>query len=124
MKRSDVPVNDEASFKVLSSVEKHEGQLELARELGFSVGKVNYILKALVEKGFVKMNNFTTSTSKRKYKYLLTPEGIKEKIALTEAFIERKKAEYDALVRQLEADKRLHSDVRNELGNKKETKHD
>lgn len=119
-----MPTNEEASFKVLSEVEKHEGQLELAKELGFSVGKVNYILKALVEKGFVKMQNFTSSTSKRKYKYLLTPEGIKEKIALTEAFIERKKTEYDALVRQLEADKHLHSDVRNELDNKKETKHD
>ncbi|MDA3946194.1 MAG: MarR family EPS-associated transcriptional regulator [Helicobacteraceae bacterium] len=96
-----MPVNDEASFKVLSAVEKHEGQVDLAKDLGFSVGKVNYILKALVEKGFVKMSNFTTSTSKRKYKYLLTPDGIKEKIALTESFIERKKAEYEQLQQQL-----------------------
>ena len=95
-------INNEASFQVLSEVEKHESQLDLAKSLGFSVGKVNYILKALVDKGFVKMHNFTSSDSKRKYTYLLTPDGIKTKITLTEGFITRKKAEYEQLQQQLE----------------------
>ena len=99
-------IDSEASFQVLSEVEKHESQQELAKSLGFSVGKVNYILKALVEKGFVKMHNFTLSDEKRKYTYLLTPDGIKTKIALTESFIVRKKAEYERLQQQLEETKR------------------
>ena len=108
-----MPSNEEASFKVLSAVEQYESQQELAKGLGFSVGKVNYILKALVDKGFVKMDNFVSSTHKRKYSYLLTPTGLKEKIALTERFIARKRAEYEALQEQLEVDKKsLGTDAR------------
>lgn len=95
-------IDEESSFQVLSAIDKHANQLDLAKSVGFSVGKVNYIVKALVEKGFVKMNNFSASESKRNYVYLLTPEGIRQKIALTEAFIARKKAEYEQLQQQLE----------------------
>lgn len=69
-------------------------------EIGYSAGKVNYVLKKLVEKGLVKVDRFVNSKSKIQYKYLLTPEGIKEKIALTDKFIEIKKEEYDKLQQQ------------------------
>lgn len=80
-------------------------QKNLAGTIGYSVGKVNYILKALAAKGLVKMENFITSDNKRKYRYLLTREGMQEKIRLTEAFIERKKAEYEQLQKELEQDR-------------------
>ena len=97
----------ESYFRVLSTCDQVDGQVSLAKELGYSVGKVNYILTALKEKGFVKMENFATSDRKRQYKYLLTPQGIKEKLLLTEAFIARKKAEYEQLQQQLEETHRL-----------------
>ncbi len=105
MKELGLSKNTEASFLVLSAVEKYESQLELAKSLDFSVGKVNYILKSLVDKGFVKMGNYINSNHKRKYSYLLTPEGIRRKIALTESFIERKKEEYERLQYELEQDR-------------------
>ena len=79
-------------------------QKSLADEIGFSVGKINYVLKALVEKGLIKSENFMTSDNKRKYKYLLTEKGIQEKMTLTKKFIARKKAEYEELQRDLELD--------------------
>lgn len=91
---------------VLQNVEAHGSQQSLADEVGYSVGKVNYILKALVAKGLVKMENFVKAESKKGYRYLLTSEGIREKIALTEAYIKIKKAEYEALQRSLEEDKK------------------
>jgi EPS-associated MarR family transcriptional regulator len=66
------------------------------------VGKVNYVIKALVEKGFVKIDNFFANKNKNQYRYLLTPEGVSEKITLTEKFIKRKKAEYEQLQHELE----------------------
>ena len=69
---------------------------------GYSAGKVNYVLKKLVEKGLVKVDRFVNSKSKVQYKYLLTPEGIKEKIAITEKFIQIKKEEYDKLQQDLD----------------------
>ena len=79
-------------------------QKSLADEIGFSVGKINYVLKALVEKGLIKSENFMTSDNKRKYTYLLTDKGIQEKMQLTKKFIARKKAEYEELQRDLELD--------------------
>ena len=67
--------------------------------LGVSVGKVNYVLKALIEKSLVKADNFYKAKNKRKYKYLLTQKGLEEKVTLTKKFIERKKAEYEELKR-------------------------
>ncbi len=88
---------------------KHAGnissQKSLADEIGFSVGKINYVLKALIGKGLIKAEKFLTSDNKIKYKYLLTEEGINEKMQLTKKFIIRKKAEYEELQCELEADK-------------------
>jgi EPS-associated MarR family transcriptional regulator len=73
----------------------------LAENLGYSVGKINYILKALIAKGLIKAENFATSSNKKQYRYLLTREGIEEKVALTEKFIVRKKCEYEELMVEL-----------------------
>jgi EPS-associated MarR family transcriptional regulator len=78
-------------------------QRELAKALGMSVGGLNYCLNALIEKGFVKMDNFQKSKNKFKYVYLLTPKGIAEKVALTSRFLKRKMEEYDALKVEIEA---------------------
>lgn len=77
-------------------------QQKIAGDVGHSVGKVNYVLKALIEKGFIKAERFANAEHKKQYKYLLTEKGIKEKIELTKKFIEKKKAEYDELQKELE----------------------
>jgi EPS-associated MarR family transcriptional regulator len=78
-------------------------QRELAEKLGVSVGGLNYCLKALMEKGLVKMENFGQSKNKFGYVYILTPRGISEKAALTSQFLKRKKAEYEALKAEIAA---------------------
>jgi EPS-associated MarR family transcriptional regulator len=77
-------------------------QRDIAREMGVSLGKANYCLRALVGKGFVKVQNFRNSTNKRGYLYLLTPEGAAAKASLTREFLVRKREEYDALRLELE----------------------
>ena len=69
----------------------------ISQNSGFSIGKVNYCLKALIDIGFVKIRNFSTSNKKLNYAYILTPKGIKEKTAITKQFIIKKKQEYDKL---------------------------
>ena len=76
-------------------------QRDLAEELGFSLGKLNYCLKELKIKGFIKMNNFKKSKNKMKYIYILTPGGIAEKTKLTVNFMKRKMQEYDELKREI-----------------------
>jgi EPS-associated MarR family transcriptional regulator len=78
-------------------------QRELAEKLGMSVGGLNYCLNALIDKGLVKMQNFSSSKNKFKYVYLLTPMGISEKVALTTRFLSRKMEEYEGLKREIEA---------------------
>ena len=77
-------------------------QRELAAELGISLGKVNYCLKALVRVGWVKAGNFARSSNKAGYAYLLTPKGITEKAALTSRFLEYKQRQYDSLKKEIE----------------------
>ncbi len=77
-------------------------QREIAHKLGVSLGKTNYCIRALVGKGFVKVHNFRSSTNKRSYAYLLTPEGIVAKASLTRDFLARKREEYDALRHEVE----------------------
>lgn len=72
-------------------------QRELAKVAGVSVGGMHYVLNALVEKGFVKLGNFTASEDKRRYAYVLTPKGIARRAALTRSFLIRKMEEYEAL---------------------------
>ena len=96
--------NEELTLSVLRNIDTLTTQKSLADELGLSVGKVNYVLKALIEKGLIKAENFFANKNKNQYKYLLTDDGIKEKVLLTKKFITRKKAEYEELQRDLEAD--------------------
>ena len=76
-------------------------QRELAEELGFSLGKLNYCLKALKNKGLIKISNFTKNPKKINYIYVLTPKGISEKTKLTINFMKRKMKEYDELKKEL-----------------------
>lgn len=76
-------------------------QRQLAKELGISLGKTNYCLKALIDKGWVKAGNFTRSDNKLGYLYLITPKGIEEKSKLTKAFLQRKLAEYEQLEQEI-----------------------
>ncbi len=69
----------------------------ISQNSGFSVGKVNYCLKALIDIGFIKIQNFSKSNKKLDYAYILTPRGIREKTAITKEFIIKKKEEYDKL---------------------------
>jgi EPS-associated MarR family transcriptional regulator len=89
---------------MLKRVNNILSQKSLADEIGFSVGKINYVLKALVDKGFIKAERFLNSDNKTKYKYLLTDEGLNEKIQLTQKFIARKKDEYEELQKDLVTD--------------------
>ena len=95
--------DDELTLQVLRQIDQAESQKSLAQRLGISVGKANYVLKALIEKGLIKAERFIASSDKRRYSYLLTSEGIRKKIELSEIFIERKKREYEELVRELES---------------------
>lgn len=81
---------------------KQLSQREVASSLGMSVGKVNYCLKALIEKGFVKAENYRNSSNKLAYFYLLTPSGIAAKAELTRNFLARKMREYDELKLEIE----------------------
>jgi EPS-associated MarR family transcriptional regulator len=78
-------------------------QRELAVALGVSLGRINYGLRALIERGLIKVNNFKRSKTKLTYAYLLTPSGVTEKSALTKAFLARKMQEFDALKKEIEA---------------------
>ena len=78
-------------------------QRELAEKLSISVGGLNYCLKALMEKGLVKMKNFANSKNKFGYVYVLTPTGMAEKAAITHRFLQRKMDEYEALKAEIEA---------------------
>ena len=81
-------------------------QRELAEELGFSLGKLNYCLKALQKKGFVKLQNFQKKNNKISYlQYVITPKGISERTKLTLNFMKRKMREYDELKKELEKNK-------------------
>mgnify|MGYP001571284404 CR=1 FL=1 len=85
-------------------------QRDLAQAMGVSLGKANYCLKALMEKGHVKLANFRKNPSKRQYAYLLTPAGLEEKTRITLAFLRRKVAEYEALEKEIE---QLRGDLNN-----------
>ena len=96
-------------LNVLRKIEKNPqySQRELAQELGFSLGKLNYCLKSLQSKGLVKIKNFQKKTNKIKYvqNYILTPEGLLERTRLTINFMKRKMTEYDEPKKELEEKK-------------------
>lgn len=95
--------NDQDQFEVLRKIQKTPefSQRELAVELGFSLGKLNYCLRALKFKGLVKIENFTKNPNKINYIYVLTPKGISEKTKLTINFMKRKMREYEELEREI-----------------------
>ena len=99
-------INDH--FEILRKIFKNpeSTQRELADELGFSLGKLNYCVKALKQKGLVKIRNFKKNPKKLSYMYLLTPKGIETKITLTVNFMNRKLKEYDELKSELTKSKR------------------
>ena len=90
-------------FEVLRKIQKNPDstQRELAKELGFSLGKLNYCLKALQNKGLIKIENFKKNPNKFNYFYVLTPAGITAKTKLTINFMKRKMKEYDELKKEL-----------------------
>jgi EPS-associated MarR family transcriptional regulator len=96
--------NKEDHFKLLRKVgtKPSATQRELAKELGFSLGKLNYILKELKKKGLIKIKNFKKNPDKINYIYALTPAGITEKTNLTINFMKRKMEEYDELKQEIE----------------------
>lgn len=100
----DHGVSQEVRYRLLKYLAEHPdaSQRDLARELGISLGKVNYCLRALIEKGWVKMRNFRRSRKKAAYLYVLTPRGIEEKMNVTSAFLRRKIAEFDLLSKEIE----------------------
>ena len=85
-------------------------QRDLAQAMGASLGKANYCLKALMDKGLVKFGNFRKNPDKRQYAYLLTPAGLEEKSRITMDFLRRKVAEYEALEKEIE---QLRGDLKN-----------
>ena len=91
--------NKDDDMHLLRYLEKKQevSQREIAQHLGISLGKVNFILNALVSKGIIKAKNFKNNKNKRAYAYFLTPEGIKEKAKMTLGFFKRKNDEYDNL---------------------------
>jgi len=96
-------LSDEYRYKILKSLEANPeiSQRELAGELGISLGRVNYCVQALIEKGLVKANNFRNSKSKKGYAYLLTPRGIEDKAKMTVLFLKIKLAEHEALTKEI-----------------------
>ncbi|WP_394180924.1 MarR family EPS-associated transcriptional regulator [Marinomonas posidonica] len=97
-------LDEESRYKILKELEQDPdiSQRELAKRLGISLGKANFCLKALIEKGLIKAENFKNNTNKVGYLYLLTPKGIEEKVSLTQRFLKRKLAEYEALEKEIE----------------------
>ena len=93
----------EDHFDVLRKIQQNpeSTQRELAEELGFSLGKLNYCLKALKSKGLIKIENFKKNPNKLNYFYVLTPKGIAAKTSLTLNFMKRKMKEYDELKKEL-----------------------
>jgi EPS-associated MarR family transcriptional regulator len=112
-------LTDEIRYKLLKLLEENPAisQRELARELGVSLGRVNYCVKALIERGLVKASNFRRSTDKRRYAYLLTPQGLEEKASVTLKFLRRKVQEHEALSAQIEELRREATMLRRQRAN-------
>ena len=97
-------MNEEIYLKILRIIDEcpKTSQRELAGKLGVSLGKINYCLKALKEKGFVKWGNFSSNPNKTQYLHLITPIGVIEKMSLTASFLKRKYDEYDNLNQEIQ----------------------
>jgi len=109
--------SSETHYKLLRMLEANPemSQRDVAREMGVSVGKVNYSLQALIRKGWIKATNFKNSNNKAAYMYLLTPRGIEEKASLSVRFLKIKMQEYERLKVEIE-------EMRREAAAQKESK--
>lgn len=109
-------LTDEYRYKILKALEHNPeiSQRDLARELGVSLGRTNFCLKALIDVGLLKVTNFRNSRNKLAYMYLLTPNGVKEKTLITERFLKLKMQEYKALEAEINM---LRTETNNNIGN-------
>lgn len=97
-------ITDEYRYRILKLIENNPeiSQRELAKKLGISLGRVNFCLKALVDVGLLKVNNFLNSKNKWAYMYLLTPKGVEEKAKLTLSYLEMKLIEYEKIKSEIQ----------------------
>jgi EPS-associated MarR family transcriptional regulator len=97
-------VTEEIHYRILRLLESRPdiSQRQLSRELGVSLGKTNYCLRALLDRGWIKAQNFKNSQNKIAYAYLLTPEGIERKAKIAVRFLKRKTAEFEAIKQEIE----------------------
>ena len=98
-------LKDEIAYKLLKLIEAEPylSQRDIAQKMGVSLGKTNYCLKALIDKGFIKLQNFYNNKKKSGYIYFLTPKGIEEKTAVTYRFLQRKIEEYEDIKVEIES---------------------
>ena len=99
----------EPTYRVIRFLEvnPHCSQREIAKTLGYSLGKVNYIIASLVEKGIIKLHRFMSSDNKLAYRYVLTPKGLKARYRITREFLKSKTGEYAVIVKEIAEAKRL-----------------
>ena len=97
-------LDENTRYRLLKLLEAHPelSQRQLAGQLGVSVGKINFCLRALLDKGLLKMRNFRDNQNKVAYAYVLTPKGAQAKVRATAAFLKRKMQEYEAIQREIE----------------------
>jgi EPS-associated MarR family transcriptional regulator len=100
--------NDPDHFNLLRKIQNKPGQVqrELAKDLGFSLGKLNYCMRSLKEKGLIKIKNFKNNKSKINYLYVITPKGITQKTKMTISFMKLKMKEFDELKTEYEKEKK------------------
>ena len=100
--------DNETRYRLLKFLQQHPdwSQRQIARGMGISLGKVNYCLRALTARGFVKVGRFTRSQSKSDYRYLLTPKGVAEKIKTTARFLTHKQEEFEVIQQEITSLKR------------------
>ena len=98
-------LQEDTNFRVMRLLQDNPemSQRELAEAVGVSVGGMHYVLNALIERGLVKLGNFSAAEDKRRYAYILTPKGLAEKAQITHRFIARKMQEYEALKSEIDA---------------------
>jgi len=115
---------NEAQFKTLKelSVEGTVSQRDLSRKVGLSLGSINYIMKELIQKGYVKAQRFKNSSKKAAYIYVLTPQGINARVKQTQYFLQKKMEEYEKLKMEIDELKRDTDEVRQVKANRKAKK--
>lgn len=104
MKNQTIIKEDQLDVMHLIEENPQISQRSISKKSGFSIGKVNYCLKALIDVGYIKLINYKNSSNKSNYMYVLTPVGIKEKLLVTKKFIKKKQEEYNKLTSYIDND--------------------